>query len=85
MPIIPNRATKKVNAPKVGANKPIFKPPAKIPGFMFSLKDSMASKAVIKPIIKPKKPQTKANRLKDFIISKILPDASGFSNSFIIS
>lgn len=84
-PIIPSLTIKKVKAPKLGANKPIFNPPAKIAGFIFSLKDSMASKAVMRPIISPKKPQTNANSPSDFSISKVLPFGFGFKYSFTIS
>ena len=55
--MIPNLAIKKVTIPKRGDKNPTFKPPAKIAGEI-SPTSWIASKAVIKPINRPKNPQT---------------------------
>ena len=67
MPIL---TIKNESVPKMGERSPIFKPVAKISGETLPCIE-MASKAPVKPISKPKNPQTSTNKLRDLILLKV--------------
>lgn len=82
------RAIKKTIIPNKGESIAIFKPPAKTEGEM-SPAASIASKALIKPNIWPKKPQTSTNKLieltKVMVLSRVVGFKKPLINSIIIT
>lgn len=64
--MIPARPTKKINIPNVGGKMPYLKPLASTLGSTLVV-SGMMSKREINPMVNPKNPKTRANRLIDFI------------------